>query len=97
MTSPRSAFTILNAVFLGLVLGMAEARAAAPADETIPEIHIDGAKGPITIDGDLSDEGWRNATRVERWFEVLEVVLVRDHVVREVDERLHVLVRDAEA
>ena len=24
--------------------------------------------GPITIDGDL-DEGWRNATRVEKWYE----------------------------
>jgi len=32
--------------------------------------HITRAAGPIVIDGDLSDEGWRNATRVEKWYEV---------------------------
>ena len=25
--------------------------------------------GSITVDGDLSDEGWRNATRVDKWYE----------------------------
>jgi Domain of unknown function (DUF5916) len=30
---------------------------------------ITRAKGPITIDGNLSDEGWRDALRVERWYE----------------------------
>ena len=25
--------------------------------------------GKITIDGDLDDEGWRNATRVDKWYE----------------------------
>jgi hypothetical protein len=33
-------------------------------------IHIDRAKGPISIDGDLGDEGWREATRVDKWYEV---------------------------
>jgi len=33
-------------------------------------IHITRAAGPITIDGDLSDEGWRNATRVDKWYEI---------------------------
>src|SRR5919198_3465862 len=32
--------------------------------------HIARAEGPITIDGDLSDEGWRNATRVDKWYEI---------------------------
>jgi uncharacterized protein DUF5916 len=32
-------------------------------------IHISRAQGSITVDGDLSDEGWRNATRVEKWYE----------------------------
>jgi hypothetical protein len=32
--------------------------------------HITRAAGPITIDGDLSDEGWRNATRVDKWYEI---------------------------
>jgi hypothetical protein len=33
-------------------------------------LHIARATGPIKIDGDLSDDGWRSATRVERWYEV---------------------------
>src|SRR5438552_11323473 len=28
------------------------------------------AKGPITIDGNLNDEGWRDAVRIEKWYEV---------------------------
>jgi hypothetical protein len=34
-----------------------------------PPIAITRAAGHITIDGDLSDEGWRNATKVEKWYE----------------------------
>jgi hypothetical protein len=30
---------------------------------------ISRAAGPIVIDGDLSDVGWRGATRVDRWYE----------------------------
>jgi hypothetical protein len=32
-------------------------------------IRVTRAVAAITIDGDLSDEGWRGATRVERWYE----------------------------
>jgi len=32
-------------------------------------IRITRAAGRIAIDGDLSDEGWRGATRVEKWYE----------------------------
>ena len=32
-------------------------------------IHITRAGGPIRIDGDLSDPGWKNATRVDQWWE----------------------------
>ena len=32
-------------------------------------IRIARAKGPIVVDGDLSDEGWRDATRVDKWYE----------------------------
>jgi hypothetical protein len=31
---------------------------------------ISRAKGSITIDGNLSDEGWRDALRIERWYEI---------------------------
>ena len=32
--------------------------------------HITRATGPIRIDGDLSDEAWRTATRIDAWYEV---------------------------
>src|SRR5581483_18730 len=32
-------------------------------------IRISRAQGPITIDGQLNDEGWRNATHVDKWYE----------------------------
>jgi len=41
------------------------AQAALAGDE----IHITRATGPITIDGDLSDPAWRQATRVDKWYE----------------------------
>src|SRR5712691_10607069 len=44
-------------VFLASVLP-AHADAVTPAP---PEIHIQRTHGPITIDGDLSDEGWKGA------------------------------------
>ena len=31
---------------------------------------ITRAKAPITIDGVLNDEGWRDAVRIERWYEI---------------------------
>ncbi|MFI5183407.1 MAG: DUF5916 domain-containing protein [Vicinamibacteria bacterium] len=33
------------------------------------DLEIKRAAGPINIDGDLSDEGWRDAVPVETWFE----------------------------
>ena len=32
-------------------------------------IHITRAAGKITIDGDLSDEAWKHATRIDTWYE----------------------------
>src|SRR4051794_10517124 len=32
-------------------------------------IQIHRAPGRITIDGDLADEGWRQATRIDKWYE----------------------------
>ncbi len=52
-------------VFLASVLP-AHADAVTPAP---PEIHIQRTHGPITIDGDLSDEGWKGAERIDTWFE----------------------------
>src|SRR5438093_11505535 len=33
-------------------------------------IRISRAPASITIDGDLSDQGWRRATKIDRWYEV---------------------------
>jgi hypothetical protein len=49
------------------------ARAAPAAGQSAlsgEPITIARAQGEITIDGDLSDPGWRGATRVERWYEI---------------------------
>jgi Domain of unknown function (DUF5916) len=42
-----------------------DAQAALAGDP----ITIRRAPGPIVVDGDLSDEGWRGATRIDRWYE----------------------------
>ena len=33
------------------------------------EIHIQRATGPIKVDGDLSDPGWKDATKITTWYE----------------------------
>ncbi len=43
------------------------AQTTPPADE--PPIAIHRAPGPITIDGDLSDPGWKDAARVDTFWE----------------------------
>ncbi|HEX4347478.1 MAG TPA: DUF5916 domain-containing protein [Vicinamibacterales bacterium] len=52
---------------LAVILLPAAGRAqSAIAGDTI---HISRATGPIKIDGDLSDEAWQHATRIEKWYE----------------------------
>ena len=59
---------IVSSSTVGLVALMpAAARGQSLAGE---RIHISRAAGPIAIDGDLGDEGWRSATRVEKFYEV---------------------------
>ncbi|MGH9441914.1 MAG: DUF5916 domain-containing protein [Thermoanaerobaculia bacterium] len=49
-----------------VLLGFAvSARGQAPE----PPIAVHRAEGPITIDGDLSDPGWKNAARVDQFWE----------------------------
>ncbi|PYQ69993.1 MAG: hypothetical protein DMG01_28250 [Acidobacteria bacterium] len=56
------------------IAGLAALLGAAPADAQSSlagdTIRISRAPGSILVDGDLSDEGWRNATRVEKWYEI---------------------------
>ncbi len=58
---------------LGGVIAVAMTLTAAPARAQIVRgetYAITRASGAIAIDGTLNDEGWRDAMRVERWYEV---------------------------
>src|SRR5215813_7173034 len=58
--------------FSWLVAFLLAAAAPARAQSSLSgeTVRIPRATGPIRIDGDLSDEGWRGATKVTKWFEV---------------------------
>jgi hypothetical protein len=58
----------LRVMFVAALVGTARLATAQSALSGDP-IHIARAAGPITVDGDLSDEGWRNATRIDKWYE----------------------------
>jgi hypothetical protein len=53
------------------VLGALTTAAQAVAQSALAgdPITIGRTHGPIVVDGDLSDEGWRGATRIDRWYE----------------------------
>ena len=57
-------------VLTTMAIAAAAAPAAAQSSLAGEPIRISRTAGPITIDGDLSDEGWRNATPVTKWYEV---------------------------
>jgi hypothetical protein len=63
----RRLLSVLAAATAALVWAPgAEAQSALSGEP----IHITrAAPGGITIDGDLSDEGWRNAARIDKWYE----------------------------
>jgi len=55
--------------FPGLFSVLAFIAQAANAQDGFPEIRIARTAGPIAVDGDLSDPGWKTATRVDTFFE----------------------------
>ncbi|MBI3491425.1 MAG: carbohydrate binding family 9 domain-containing protein [Acidobacteria bacterium] len=63
---------LLAGFIASLLLLLSPAAVAQTARTTLSgePIRISRATGPITIDGDLSDEAWQHATRVEKWYEV---------------------------
>jgi Domain of unknown function (DUF5916) len=67
MRLPRP-FSPVLPILLSL-LPVAAADPAQGAGEPPPEVHIHRAAGPIEIDGDLSDPGWRGAAEVDTWYE----------------------------
>ncbi|MEO8033988.1 MAG: DUF5916 domain-containing protein [Acidobacteriota bacterium] len=54
----RRMFGAVVTLLVSLTAGAEEAR-----------LHITRAAGPITIDGDLSDAGWKDALRFDTWYE----------------------------
>lgn len=50
-------------MFIALLAIALHAHAAGPA------IHIERTTEPIKVDGDLSDPGWKSATRIDEWWE----------------------------
>src|SRR5882672_7158366 len=63
-----STSTWTRALVLGITIAL-PAHAAAQSSLAGDPIRIARAAGSFTIDGDLSDEGWRGATRIEKWYE----------------------------
>jgi hypothetical protein len=57
-------FNWLNVIVLGIT------GAASGAEPEAAPLAIHRAAGPIAVDGDLSDEGWKGALRVDTWYEV---------------------------
>ena len=57
-------------LFLAFLLGSPILTAQAPAaTEFAPPIPMAKIASPIRIDGDLSDAGWKDAAKVETWYE----------------------------
>ena len=63
--NPRQIFGWLSVLAVCLAPCEALAQSALSGDH----LAIKRAAGHITIDGDLSDEGWHGATRIEKWYE----------------------------
>ena len=63
--NPRQIFGWLSVLAVCLAPCEALAQSALSGDH----LAIKRAAGHITIDGDLSDEGWHGATRIEKWYQ----------------------------
>jgi hypothetical protein len=64
MALPRSS----NLLIL-FVMGAAAATTRAADAPAADPIGIHRTPGPIKVDGDLSDEGWKGAARIDTWYE----------------------------
>jgi hypothetical protein len=59
---------LTGVVVLAVAIGT-PARAVAQSSLAGDPIRISPAAGGLIIDGDLGDEGWRGATRIDKWYE----------------------------
>src|SRR5688572_29591583 len=63
----RSLFACLVAVVLLGSAGLAHAQPSRPG----ATLHATRTTTAIRVDGDLSDDGWRTAARVDTWYETM--------------------------
>ena len=61
--------TLTPAAMAALLLALAAPRARAAAPQPGPPLTIARAGGPIVVDGDLSDAGWKNVHPITQWYE----------------------------
>src|SRR5207247_1493668 len=66
-TNFRRRPTSVGAMFRTLLAALALALPLSAADD--PPLSITKTTAPITIDGDLSDPGWKGALRFDTWYE----------------------------
>lgn len=59
-------------LLFAVTAGLLSAAAAAHAQSTLSgdPIAIHRTAGKITVDGDLDDEGWRDAVKIVKWYEI---------------------------
>jgi Domain of unknown function (DUF5916) len=69
LTPLMSARSVLEAA-IALALALLASPVLAQPPVRGETYNISRAKGAITIDGNLSDEGWRDALRIDRWYEI---------------------------
>jgi hypothetical protein len=69
LTLPVSARCVRHAAIL-IAFATLASPAFAQSSVRGESYAISRSKGSITIDGNLSDEGWRDALRIDRWYEI---------------------------
>ena len=65
----RTARTASTILALACLAALAPASARAEAVHPGPVLAITRATGPISVDGDLNDPGWKGVTPITTWFE----------------------------
>src|SRR5258708_36543516 len=58
----------MSARLIGCVFALTVCLAPLGAEPN-PTFHITRATSPISIDGNLDDEAWKTATRIDQWWE----------------------------
>jgi hypothetical protein len=62
-------FVRLRSVFLAFLFSLTTVPVFAQTSLSGDRLRIARLTGPVTIDGDVSEQAWRQAERVERWYE----------------------------